>query len=153
MTAIARLRLAFAVSLAINLALGTYYAGKSWRERQPPPVLPQAMLRSPGGMAAERVLERAVLRLSVSDAAVLRAGIAAHADDMAKAQLAYLADLDLLRAAVLAEPIDRDALRARIAATEQSRLLLEPVIEAIILDVVPKLSPDGRRKLAAFRAQ
>jgi len=146
-----RLRLALAISLGLNLLLAAFVGGSWWRIHHVPHVLPATLLQTAGGKIAERIFERVILGLSAADADTMRQAIDDHMDEIIAAQSAFLVDMAKVRADVAAPVVNVAALRTDVEAARRSRQLLGPVIERIILEGMPKLSLEGRRRLAAYR--
>jgi uncharacterized membrane protein len=133
------LRIALAVSLAINLAIVGLVAGAMFRSGGPPQ----------GGMMARDVgFGPFTEALSKEDRAELRRGFLAAAPEMRDSRRAVRADFRDLLAQLRASPLDEDALRAvfdRQNARNAERMELG---QRLIFDLLVGMKPEARAAFA-----
>ena len=63
----------------------------------------------------------------------------------------FLAAVERARAEIARDPVDPAALQAAITEARRERQRFGPVLESLLIETVPRLSPEGRRALARFR--
>lgn len=119
-------------SLGCNAFLGAAIVTHALQDPPPPP--------PPGKM-----LEEMADTLPPEDARLMRQAIAANDAHLSREQ--HDRQFQALRAAVAADPFDINAFRAAEAALRQRQTAMSDVM----LDIVPKLSPEGRKRLSEFR--
>ena len=145
MTGLTRLRLVLLVSLALNLFAGAYLAAQAWRAPAPAEV---------AGLALElgdRPLRRLMEALPEADAAQFRQAFLPRRQIVLARFVAQREALAGVRRALLREVVDPVALAAAIAVVQQGRAELAEELAALVQEVAPRLSPEGRRVLAEFR--
>jgi len=147
-----RLRLILGLSLALNLFLLAFVAGQRWRAHR---LELLAVQSGPGLMLSpdpEGALARLEAVLSPADAAILRAAVAERLGPLLDARRGFVAAIARARAEVARDPVNPAALQDAIAEARRERQRFGPLLEALLLEAVPRMSPQGRRVLAQFRA-
>lgn len=146
-----RLRLILGVSLALNLFLLAFVAGQRWRavqlERMVAIPAPEAQI-SPD---PEGALARLGGVLPSADAAILRQAIAARLPELGAIRRDFAAAVDHARVEMARDPVDPAALGQAITEARRQRMRFGPVLESLLVETVPRLSPEGRRALSRFR--
>lgn len=148
-----RLRLILGVSLALNLFLLAFVAGQRWRAHRLEmlAVQPGLVLQEPVAADPEAALARVSDTLPPADAAILRTAVIARLGTLLEARRGFLAAVERARAEIARDPVDPAALQAAIAEARRERQRFGPVLESLLVETVPRLSPEGRRALARFR--
>lgn len=126
------------LSLALNVFLGTLAV-------MHPPFPPRHEPPDPA-----QIIERIAASLPPADAVILRRVFAAHAADLDRAARDFHAMPDRILALLAAPRLDEDALRAVMAANREAHTRLDDTLGLIVVEVVPRLSPEGRAALARF---
>jgi len=127
-------------SLALNLFLGGRFAA-------------QLMARRPHGLSAmlPHVVEELGARLSAADRAVLQQVFAAHEADIGRLAATVDDARAGIRAAMAAEPFDGAALHRALDSAEDKDVALRTELENVLVETAERISPGGRRQLAAER--
>jgi hypothetical protein len=113
------------LSLAANVFFGVMVGSQAFRGPKGPPPRP------------ERILEEMAATLPSADAAILPdAPFRQH---------------ERFRQALLAEPFDVEEFRRINDEFHARRERMGRIIDAVLSEAVPKISPEGRRRLAEFR--
>ena len=147
-----RLRLILGVSLALNLFLVAFVAGQRWRAIQLERLVAMPPIAAPISPDPEGALGRLAAMLPAADAAILRAAMATRLPTLLAIRRDFAAALEQARAAVARDPVDPAALAAAISAAREQRMRFGPILEALLVETVPQLSPEGRRVLSRFRS-
>jgi hypothetical protein len=71
--------------------------------------------------------------------------------ELEEAQGRFTTAMDQVRAEMDRTPLDPSALRAAMAHAREQRQPIGPVLEDIMMEVLPKMSPEGRHVLAHYR--
>ncbi|MBW6400052.1 periplasmic heavy metal sensor [Roseomonas sp. HJA6] len=148
-----RLRVMVAMSIGLNLFLVAIIGAQRWRavqlERMAAPnvgALEAQVLRDP-----ERGLGLLSAGLSERDSTILRDAIRIRLADLLVARRDFAAAVDLARSEIARDPVDLAALRESIERARRQRQRFGPLLEEIILDAVPRMSPEGRQALSRLR--
>ncbi|WP_044560960.1 periplasmic heavy metal sensor [Azospirillum sp. B4] len=144
-------RLALILSLALNLFLLAFLGAQQWRQQVALHALPPAIAGTPAGSALANLLSQLAEQLPTEDRRLLRTAFVSHAAQFQEAQARFAAAMDQVRTEVDRTPLDIDALRAAIANAREQRQPMGPVLEDIMMDVLPKMSPEGRHVLSHYR--
>ncbi|WP_439594893.1 periplasmic heavy metal sensor [Falsiroseomonas sp.] len=145
MTGLARLRLALLASLALNLFAGGYLAAQAWRGAAPAEIAGLALELS------ERPLRRLMEALPEADAAQLRQAFVPRRQAVLARFMAQREALMAVRRELLREVVDPASLASTLAVVQQGRADLAVELAALVQEVAPRMSPEGRRVLAEFR--
>lgn len=120
-------------SLGCNAFLGAAVATHFLKDPPPPPPPPG------------RMLEEMAETLPPEDARIMRQAIATYSTLLTKER--HEEQFQRLRQTLAADPFNADAFRAAEAELRQRQTAMND----IILEVVPRLSAEGRKKLSEFR--
>lgn len=134
-------RIVLTISLGINILLAAGLITREVRRRLAP---------APAPPAAVFALRTALQSLPPDDASALRQALIAAAPTLRPAQQAVRAAMDAVRAEVERTPLDPAALRAAMARSQAARAALTVATGEVLLGVAPRLSPEGRKRLAAL---
>ncbi|MDE1145537.1 MAG: periplasmic heavy metal sensor [Azospirillaceae bacterium] len=151
MRALLQSRLLLTLSLALNLFLLAFVGAQQWRERAVLRMLPPSVAATPGGNALASAFIDLAENMPADDRRLLREAILSHMAQLEQAQAGFIQAMDQVRAEIDRTPLDDDALRAAIANARTQRQPLGLVLEDIMMDVVPKMSPEGRHVLGHYR--
>lgn len=148
-----RLRVILAVSIALNLFLAAFVGAQRWKAvRLERLALPAAgFLEGEGMRDPEGAVQRLGTTLPRADAALLRRAVLTRLDALAEARRGFAAAVERTREEVARNPVDPTALRAAIEEARRQRQRFGPLVEEILLDIVPRMSPEGRQVLARYR--
>lgn len=145
-----RLRVILAVSIALNLFLVALVGAQRWRAAQVQRVgTPAASLVEGRGIRdPEGTLQEFVARLAPDDAAILQGAARARLGELLNARRDFVAAVQRTREEIGRDPVDPTALREAMAEARRQRQRFGPLLEAILLDAVPRMTPEGRRALS-----
>jgi uncharacterized membrane protein len=138
------LRWLLAGSLAVNLFLVAFVGVEAWRMRHP---LSSGLAEG----AVESVFKQIGERLPADDRTVLRRAFAARLPALIAAGRDSRDGLDQARADIEADPFDPAKLRADLEAARTARQRAGLLVQEVLLDSLPRLSPRGRKAIADFR--
>jgi hypothetical protein len=148
-----RLRVIVVISIALNLFLVALVGAQGWQaiqlRRMAVPAI--SALERQGLQDPEGTLERLGGQLSRDDAAILLGAARARLGALLSVQADFVAAVERTRAEIARDPIDPDGLRAAIAEARRQRQRFGPLLEDILLDAVPRMTPDGRRVVSQMR--
>lgn len=130
------LPLALLASLGGNLFLGGFILGGPRHHGPPDP---------------ERFVERLAATLPEADAAMLRRALADNRDALVADRERHRDMPRKIEAALLAEPFDPQALARVFAETDAQEQPARRRMQQALIEVAAALSPEGRRRMAAFR--
>ncbi|MBF0562576.1 MAG: periplasmic heavy metal sensor [Alphaproteobacteria bacterium] len=130
-----------AVSLALNLFLGVRVATTTLHQAESPPRAEQPPRMPPP------MLERMASRLPKGDAALLRAAVAEQRGALDEARRQTQQAIEILHRVIAAETLDPAALNAAADAVQAKRHEERFLVHKIIMDVMPRLTLEGRRSL------
>ncbi|WP_186455772.1 periplasmic heavy metal sensor [Nitrospirillum pindoramense] len=147
------LRLVFILSLALNLFLLAFLGAQQWRQRAVLGALPPTLARSAAGNALATIIGQLAEQLPPEDSRLLRDAILSHMGQLEAAQGRFADAMSQVRAEIDRTPLDPDALRAAMAHAREERQPISPVLEDIMMEVLPKMSPEGRHILARYRGR
>ncbi len=145
-----RLRVILAVSIALNLFLVALVGAQRWRAVQVQRMaMPAHSLVEGRGIAdPEGTLQEFLARLSPDDAAILQGAVRARLGDLLNARRDYVLAVARAREEIARDPVDPAAVREAIAEARRQRQRFGPLLEGILLDAVPRMTPEGRRALS-----
>lgn len=146
-----RTRWLIGLSVALNLFFLAFFAAQSWRVVHGGPL---AMIARPGlgsGGVAETILQRIAGQLPPDDARVFRQAMQSRLPEVLRLQRQSLAAMEQVRADVAARPFDAEKTRADMQAARQLRQQIAPLVEAALLEALPRMSDAGRRALGEIR--
>jgi len=146
----ARLRWIVVVSIAMNLFLMALVGAQAWRATQLRRMALPAIseFERLGLQDPEGTVRRLGAGLSRDDAAILVGAARARIDALLGVKADFVAAVEHARAEVARDPVDSAALRSAIEEARRQRQRFGPLLEDILLDAVPRMSPQGRRELA-----
>lgn len=148
-----RLRVILAMSIALNLFLAAFVGAQRWKavrlERQAPPAA--GFLEGGGVQDPEGAVQRLATTLPQRDAALLRRAVLSRLDALTEARRGFALAVERTREEIARTPVDPAALRAAIEEARRQRQRFGPLLEEILLDIVPRMSPEGRQVLARYR--
>lgn len=99
--------------------------------------------------APETVAEAIAGALPSADGDILRQAFAGKRQSLQEARQHYLAAVEHLRQILSAETLDREAFQETITQLRGTRQAERRIFGDIMLDVIPRLSPQGRRAFVA----
>lgn len=126
-------------SLAANVFLGVVVGIHLSRGPKGPPPRP------------ERILDEMADILPAEDARILRAAMEAHRNDFIEPRDEPRRHHEQMRQALVAEPFDVEAFRRATSDFRAKRERMGAHIDDVLIDALPKISPEGRKRLAEFR--
>ncbi|NKC31677.1 periplasmic heavy metal sensor [Falsiroseomonas selenitidurans] len=145
-----RLRAILVASIALNLFLVALVGAQGWRavqlRRMAVPVISE--LERLGLQDPEGTLERLGARLSRDDAAILVGAARSRLNALLSVKAEFLSAAARAREEIARDPVDPAGLRAAIAAARRQRQHFGPLLEDILLDAVPRMTPAGRQALS-----
>jgi hypothetical protein len=148
-----RLRAILAVSIALNLFLVALVGAQRWRavqlDRMAVPVISAVERR--GLQDPQGTLQQLSGRLPRDDAALLLGASRERLPELLSARAGFISAVERTREEIAREPVDPVALQAAISEARRQRQRLGPVLEGILLDAVPRMTPEGRRVLSQMR--
>lgn len=130
-------------SLAFNVFLATVLV---MREPGPPP-------RPPGGgpPGPLHIAERLAADLPAADAAVLRAAIARHAQELEVRNSVWTGLPARIGTALAAPSFDLEGLRAILAEGREAHAAMDDAVAQVILEAASAMSAEGRQAVARWR--
>jgi uncharacterized membrane protein len=146
-----RYRLILAGSIAFNLFAAAFITAQRVRSEMAGRVLPAIIAQTPAGRVAERIFERLAGGLSAHDADIVHQAILAHRPELAATQQDFINAVGGLQTVLQAEKLDTQKLQPAIEKARLARQEIGPVVEAIMMQALPQISPQGRQSLARFR--
>ncbi len=145
-----RLRGILVVSIALNLFLVALVGAQAWqaaklRRMAVPAIsaLERQALQDPEG-----TLARLGAGLSRDDAAILLDAARARVSALLSVKADYVSAVEHAREEIARDPADPAGLRSAIAEARRQRQRFGPLLEDILLDAVPRMTPAGRRALS-----
>lgn len=145
-----RLRVILAVSIALNLFLVALVGAQRWRvvklQRMAMPAF--SLVEGRGVRDPEGTLQEFVARLPPDDAALLQGAARARLGELLDARRDFVAAMARAREEIARDAVDPTALREAMAEARRQRQRFGPVLEGILLDAVPRMTPEGRRVLS-----
>jgi uncharacterized membrane protein len=143
------LRLALVASLAANLFLVAVVGGQQIRRYLAAPGELPVGFWSPDGSPAPQVVQ-ILAALPASDAALLREAIAEHRERLAAARADFARAMQAVRGVIAQTPVDAERLRAAIEEARRARQAFGPMLQAILVTAVPRMSEQGRLVLSQY---
>lgn len=145
-------RRAIVLSIALNVFLIAFIGVQIWRYRDPTGFLSLATTRSfASGEIAQTLIARLSDRLPPQDAALLRQAFVARLPDLVRLQRQSFEAVEQVRRDVGEPSYDDAKVRADMDSARASAQKIRPVVEEILLDVLPRMSPEGRKALSEIR--
>jgi len=145
---VGRLRVILAVSIALNLFLVALVGAQRWRAVQRMATSVSGLIEAQGMHDPEGTLQDFVARLSRDDAAILQSAARARMGELLKARRDFVAAVQRTRAEIARDPVDPTGVREAISEARRQRQRFGPLLEGILLDAVPRMTPEGRRALS-----
>lgn len=138
-------------SLALNAFILAFAGAQTLRARHPEKILAVVGTDRVAGAIAASIMAQLPEKLPAADGELLRKSFAAKVPELAalRAQLSQ-AD-EQVRVDVARLPFDNERLRADLLKSRMLRRQLGPLVEEMLLDVMPKLSDEGRRAISQYR--
>lgn len=141
---------ALLASVGLNLfLLGTMVP--RWLGPKPPPGNKIVMMGPDGPGGPLFAMHRMMDDLPEADAKILREHFGSDMEKLAEKAKTFRDRIDRLRDLMRAEPFDAAALRTELESAAADRLTMEKAQTDRIIEVLGKLSPEGRRRLADMR--
>ena len=133
---------ALLLSLAVNLFLGGMFLSRLPSHHQ-------------GGSEpkVERIIERMAATLPEADGRTLREVYRVHQADFEQLVAELQRSRDEVRRVLTTDPFDQAALQTAFAQQRQRRQAIHEAIHGMLVEGAPRLSPEGRRKLADWRRE
>lgn len=123
-------------SVALNVFLGGVLAVQMMREvAGKTPIKAYLWDKAPGWVGP-------------ADAALLRSSLAAHDQEIDRAQMQLAGALADAREALRQDPVDPRAVQTSVARVVERRQALEALISRVMTDAMLKMSRDGRERIA-----
>ncbi len=143
---------AIILSVALNLFLVAFLGAQIWRLRHPGGVLALATSRGLAtGAVTQLVLRQLIEKLPPADAAIFRNAFAARLPEMIMLQRQSIEAMEQARTDIARLPYDNDKVRADLNAGRAARQKIGPLLEETLLDILPRMSEEGRRTLSEYR--
>lgn len=146
----ARLRGILVVSIAVNLFLVALVGAQRWQavqlRRMAMPAI--SALEKQGLREPETMLEQLGAGLSRDDAAILLGAARARLRALLSVKADFASAVERAREEIARDPVDPAGLRSAIAEARRQRQRFGPLLEDIVLDAVPRMTPEGRRVLS-----
>jgi hypothetical protein len=141
-------RWGIALSIALNLFFAAFIGAQAWRLQQPE--YPHSILARglATGQVTQDLLRLLAKRLPPADARILQDAFAARMQEITAIQQAASEAMQQVRIDIGRQPFDPDRLRADLLAARATRQKISPIVEAILLDALPRMSNDGRLALS-----
>jgi uncharacterized membrane protein len=144
-------RIALVASLALNLLLIAVVGGQQLRRLVAGfPVDEPVGFWSEDGSPTPAVAQ-ILAALPTGDAALLREAIAAHREQLAGIRAEFARAMQGVRAEIARTPADAERLREAIETARRARQAFGPILQAILLAAVPRMSEQGRQVLSQYR--
>jgi uncharacterized membrane protein len=145
-------RIGVAASIALNLFLLAFAGGQAWRLTRSGSLL--ALSTSSdfvSGVLAERLLRRITSVLPPADGRLVHAAFAPRMPEViGLGRRAFLA-VERAREDIGAKHLDLDKVKADLAAANDARQAIRPIVQGTLLDVLPRMSAQGRLALSQYR--
>ncbi len=149
----ARLRMILVASITVNLFLVALVGAQAWKamelRRMAMPAISE--FERQGLQDPEGTLRRLGAGLSREDAAILVAAAGARLDSLLSVKADFVSAVDRAREEIARDPADPAGLRLAIEEARSQRQRFGPLLEEILLDAVPRMTPEGRRALSQMR--
>lgn len=129
-------------SLALNMLAGGFVVAHTFRPPPPPPG-PEHVV--------ERFVDEVSARLSPADAAILRKALDDARPLFVRFRAAREEVVPRLRTELMAEPFDPARLKVLFESIHTNDAALRKEFEARVADILSRLSPEGRLRLAESR--
>jgi uncharacterized membrane protein len=139
-------------SIALNIFFASFLLVQTWNSQQAEiaPGTPTAN-DVDARMPAREVLRQLTRKLLPDDARLLREAFRAKLPQLLDLQREARLAADKVRRDVDQSTLDMDKLRADLAAARQAREKVRPVMEEVLLEVLPRMSEPGRHILSQYR--
>ena len=146
------IRAGVGLSVALNLFLVGFLAARHLPFGEPAHVSPSAITADGEPMAPLReALRQLVDRLPAEDGRLLREAFTARLPELAGLQRQARQAAERVRRDIGQPALDTARLQADLAALHEARQKFRPVIDEVLLDTLPRLSPQGREILSQAR--
>lgn len=148
-----RLRGILVVSIALNLFLVALVGAQAWRATQLRRMAVPAIsaLEKEGLRDPEGTLQRLGAALSREDAAILLGAARARLSTLLSVKADFVSAVEHAREEIARDPVDPAGLRSAIAEARRHRQRLGPLLEDILVDALPRMTPQGRQVLSQVR--
>lgn len=137
------------VSIALNLFFAAFLGAQAWRAHHRGPEADIAGER--GGAFAQGIIRQLAEKLPPADARLLRNSFLTRLPAILAAQAQALDGLERLRSDIAQEPLDMDKVRADMQPIQDGRQKSRAVVEEVLVEILPRLSPQGRQALSQYR--
>ncbi|MTJ82792.1 MAG: periplasmic heavy metal sensor [Telmatospirillum sp.] len=129
--------------LALSLGLNLFLAGWAVTQYLRPSVY------SKPGVAPEVIADAIAGSLPAADGDLMRKAFAERRNDLRAAREAYLVTFDHFRQVITADPPSAAAIAAGMEEVKRTRQLERQIFSDTMVDVLPRLSRDGRQAFVA----
>ncbi|MBN8875444.1 MAG: periplasmic heavy metal sensor [Rhodospirillales bacterium] len=138
------MRWVIGISLALNLFLLAFLGVQGYRWRV-------AERQIVSGGLVEIAIDQVSSKLSPEDARILRSAFMSHSGELATLQRQWLLAVEETRRDIGAQPFDAAKFKADLQAVREARSRISPVIEALLLEAIPRMSEAGRQAISRYR--
>ena len=141
------MRWALVLSVALNLFLVAFLGGQAWR-------MAHRAATGRGPISAdltERILPRLVAHLPPADGQLVQEAFAARLPELTELQRQSREALERARLGIAQAPYDEGRVRAELIAAQEGRQKLATIVEQTLLEVLPRMSQEGRVVLSEQR--
>lgn len=128
-----------AVSIVLNLGLVGFIAGRIHH--------PKGMMMAGAAMQMMKMARA----LPEQDRTLVRDTLKQHRDMLKNLAQNHRAGRDAVKDALTTEPFDLAKLTAALAASREQSNAARDQMEKLLIEIAPKISPEGRQKLASLR--
>lgn len=140
-----------AVSLALNGFCLAFIGAQVLRLRHPDKVLAVVGGDRVGKAIAESIMAQLPGKLPDADGQLLRKAFAAKAPTLSALRIQLAEADEQVRADLARQPFDEERLRVSMVQSRAIRRQFGPLIEDMLLEVLPRMSDEGRLALSQYR--
>ena len=145
-----RARWGIGLSIALNLFFAAFIGAQAWRLHHLGEVI---SLPRGGGLASadvQSIIEKLAKNLPPADGRLIRGAFAAKMPQLVALQAELLRTSELVHADIAQKPFSADKLQTDMNAAAVARQQIPPVIQDVLLDVLPQMSDEGRLVLSQY---
>jgi hypothetical protein len=140
-----------AASLALNCFFLAFAGAQQLRARHPERILAIVGSDRISGAIAESILAQLPEKLPRADGELMRSAFAKNMPDLITLRVQLAQADEQVRADVARRPFDNERLRADMLKSRMIRRQFGPLVEEMLLEVLPKLSDEGRLAISQYR--
>ncbi len=145
-------RFAVGLSIALNVFFAAFLLAQTWKAHQAETV---PVIATGNGferdMPGREIVRQLARKLLPDDAHLLREAFRARLPQLIELRRAARRAADKVREDIGESTLDIDKLRRDLVAGREAREKIRPVVEDILLDVLPRMSDQGRQILSQYR--